>query len=90
MQASWSGELDSENSVGRYLHHSRHWRGSGRYDSIKSYIVHIQVHLLSALTRILMYLTIGKSGPLFNFDVSEDLRLKSDASVEKTDSHAGK
>lgn len=32
----------------------------------------------------------GKSGPLFNFDVHEDVRLISDASVEKDESHAGK
>jgi protein FAM50 len=30
----------------------------------------------------------GKSGPLFNFDVHEDVRLVSDASVEKDESHA--
>lgn len=32
----------------------------------------------------------GKSGPLFNFDVHEDVRLLSDARVEKDESHAGK
>ncbi|XP_053990744.1 uncharacterized protein LOC128882923 [Hylaeus volcanicus] len=32
----------------------------------------------------------GKSGPLFNFDVHDDVRLYSDASVEKDESHAGK
>ncbi|XP_071275552.1 protein FAM50A [Agelaius tricolor] len=32
----------------------------------------------------------GKSGPLFNFDVHEDVRLLSDATVEKDESHAGK
>ncbi|XP_067945951.1 protein FAM50 homolog [Watersipora subatra] len=32
----------------------------------------------------------GKSGPLFNFDVQEDVRIKSDAAVEKNESHAGK
>ncbi|EAA01068.2 AGAP002062-PA [Anopheles gambiae str. PEST] len=32
----------------------------------------------------------GKSGPLFNFDVYDDIRMISDASVEKEDSHAGK
>eukprot|EP00899_Mesostigma_viride_P002290 jgi/Mesvir1/12061/Mv00347-RA.1 len=32
----------------------------------------------------------GKSGPLFNFDVHEDVRVVSDASVEKDESHAGK
>ncbi|KDE05791.1 hypothetical protein MVLG_03882 [Microbotryum lychnidis-dioicae p1A1 Lamole] len=32
----------------------------------------------------------GKSGPMFNFDVHEDVRLISDASVEKDESHAGK
>ena len=32
----------------------------------------------------------GKTGPLFNFDVKEDVRLKYDATVEKDESHAGK
>lgn len=32
----------------------------------------------------------GKSGPLFSFDVHEDVRLVNDRSVEKDESHAGK
>ncbi|WVR08010.1 hypothetical protein IAU60_005054 [Kwoniella sp. DSM 27419] len=32
----------------------------------------------------------GKSGPLFNFDVHDDVRLMADATVEKDESHAGK
>ncbi|KAL5007924.1 hypothetical protein ScPMuIL_013505 [Solemya velum] len=32
----------------------------------------------------------GKSGPLFSFDVHEDVRFISDARVEKDESHAGK
>lgn len=32
----------------------------------------------------------GKSGPLFNFDVHEDVRLIHDARIEKDESHAGK
>ena len=32
----------------------------------------------------------GKSGPLFSFDVHDDIRLVNDASVEKDESHAGK
>ncbi|KAH7102364.1 XAP5-domain-containing protein [Auriculariales sp. MPI-PUGE-AT-0066] len=32
----------------------------------------------------------GKSGPLFNFDVHDDVRLLADASLEKDESHAGK
>ncbi|XP_072345128.1 protein FAM50A-like [Scyliorhinus torazame] len=32
----------------------------------------------------------GKSGPLFSFDVHDDVRLLSDATVEKDESHAGK
>lgn len=31
----------------------------------------------------------GKSGPLFHFDVHEDIRMQSDATVEKDESHAG-
>ncbi|CAH8494409.1 unnamed protein product [Heterobilharzia americana] len=32
----------------------------------------------------------GKSGPLFCFDVHDDVRLRMDANVEKEESHAGK
>jgi len=32
----------------------------------------------------------GKSGPLFSFDVHDDIRLVNDASIEKDESHAGK
>jgi protein FAM50 len=32
----------------------------------------------------------GKSGPLFNFDVHDDVRMLADATVEKNESHAGK
>ena len=32
----------------------------------------------------------GKSGPLFHFDVHDDVRLEADARVEKDESHAGK
>lgn len=32
----------------------------------------------------------GKSGPLFSFDVHDDVRIINDASVEKDESHAGK
>ncbi|KAJ1813641.1 alpha-1,6- mannosyltransferase [Coemansia sp. RSA 2599] len=32
----------------------------------------------------------GKSGPLFSFDVHDDVRLANDASVEKDETHAGK
>lgn len=32
----------------------------------------------------------GKSGPLFNFDVHDDIRLLADARIEKDESHAGK
>ncbi|XP_005094663.1 protein FAM50 homolog [Aplysia californica] len=32
----------------------------------------------------------GKSGPLFSFDVHDDIRMINDAKVEKSESHAGK
>mmetsp|Transcript_26674 Transcript_26674/g.36742 ORF Transcript_26674/g.36742 Transcript_26674/m.36742 type:complete len:356 (-) Transcript_26674:61-1128(-) len=32
----------------------------------------------------------GKSGPLFHFDVHDDVRLRNDATVEKDESHPGK
>ena len=32
----------------------------------------------------------GKSGPLFHFDVHDDVRLSTDATVERDESHPGK
>jgi protein FAM50 len=32
----------------------------------------------------------GKSGPLFHFDVRDDVRINTDVRVEKDESHAGK
>ena len=32
----------------------------------------------------------GKSGPLFNFDAFEDVRIQNDSAVEKEESHAAK
>jgi len=32
----------------------------------------------------------GKSGPLFHFDVHDDIRVVNDASIEKDESHAAK
>lgn len=32
----------------------------------------------------------GKSGPLFHFDVHEDIRMSNDSRIEKDESHAGK
>ena len=32
----------------------------------------------------------GKSGPLFHFDIYDDVRLEHNANVEKEESHAGK
>ncbi len=32
----------------------------------------------------------GKSGPLFSFDVHDDVRMVGDATIEKDVSHAGK
>jgi protein FAM50 len=32
----------------------------------------------------------GKSGPLFSFDVRDDIRLRADARIEKEETHAGK
>jgi protein FAM50 len=32
----------------------------------------------------------GKSGPLFQFDVHDDVRLVNDATIEKDESHPGK
>ncbi len=43
----------------------------------------------AAYLYVLFFQARGKSGPLFNFDVHDDVRLVSDASVEKDESHAG-
>eukprot|EP00916_Digyalum_oweni_P013907 GHVL01022733.1.p1 GENE.GHVL01022733.1~~GHVL01022733.1.p1 ORF type:complete len:382 (+),score=59.88 GHVL01022733.1:277-1422(+) len=39
---------------------------------------------------LIQYRARGKSGPLFNFDVHDDVRLVDDHRVEKDESHAGK
>lgn len=44
---------------------------------------------LMVLTLLSLLKARGKSGPLFHFDVRDDVRLVSDASVEKEESHAG-
>ncbi|KIJ41274.1 hypothetical protein M422DRAFT_75632 [Sphaerobolus stellatus SS14] len=40
--------------------------------------------------QLIMSKARGKSGPLFNFDVHDDVRLLADATIEKNESHAGK
>jgi protein FAM50 len=54
-----------------------------------------RVHILIAWQHYTFYDFIvnkarGKSGPLFNFDVHDDVRMLADATVEKDESHAGK
>lgn len=54
------------------------------------YVDTIAKHWVMVLTRLSVFLKArGKSGPLFHFDVRDDVRLVSDASVEKEESHAG-
>jgi len=60
---------------------------------------HTQLHLRYLAHGTLQHYTFydfiinkarGKSGPLFNFDVHDDVRLLADATKEKDESHAGK
>ena len=57
--------------------------------------LHCSVQLILVLQHHTFYDFIinkarGKSGPLFNFDVHDDVRLLADATLEKDESHAGK
>lgn len=46
---------------------------------------------LSGVHSLAVYLQArGKSGPLFHFDVHDDVRVVNDARLEKDESHAGK
>jgi hypothetical protein len=47
------------------------------------------VHVCVSLC-VYMCMCRGKSGPLFHFDVHEDVRTINDARIEKDESHAGK
>ncbi|XP_073228839.1 protein FAM50A-like isoform X2 [Porites lutea] len=57
-----------------------YWDGSGHRRTLKHYTFY----------DFIINKARGKSGPLFSFDVHEDVRMISDASVEKDESHAGK
>lgn len=46
--------------------------------------------ICSCLISFIVSKARGKSGPLFNFDVHDDVRMIADATVEKDESHAGK
>ena len=50
------------------------------------------LHLLQHFTfhELITTKARGKSGPLYHFDVHEDVRLRGDATKEKDESHAGK
>ncbi|PSR75397.1 hypothetical protein PHLCEN_2v9155 [Hermanssonia centrifuga] len=56
------------------------WDGSGHRKSVTHYTFY----------DFIVNKARGKSGPLFNFDVHDDVRLLADATVEKDESHAGK
>jgi XAP5, circadian clock regulator len=53
-------------------------------------VVHRGPSPINALIVAIMVQARGKSGPLFHFDVHEDIRVQNDASREKDESHAGK
>ncbi|KAG8743698.1 hypothetical protein FRC10_011571 [Ceratobasidium sp. 414] len=57
-----------------------YWDGSGHRKSVMHYTFY---DFIVGKAR-------GKSGPLFNFDVHDDVRLVADATIEKDESHAGK
>ncbi|TQD94110.1 hypothetical protein C1H46_020305 [Malus baccata] len=50
-------------------------------------IVEVQQH---SFYELIVNKARGKSGPLFHFDVHEDVRTIADATIEKDESHAGK
>lgn len=68
------------------------WRGAGRTSSVDS-LMYIKEDLILpqdvTFYNLIVTKARGKSGPLFHFDVHEDVRTINDASVEKDESHAG-
>lgn len=62
------------------------------WDIILSVTRNVSIYLLCFITSFNFnaFQARGKSGPLFSFDVHDDIRIVSDASVEKDESHAGK
>jgi hypothetical protein len=60
------------------------------YDFIVTKVIWLhKAKIICTLNRVVVQAR-GKSGPLFSFDVHDDVRIVSDASVEKDESHAGK
>ncbi|KAH9696831.1 hypothetical protein WN944_029346 [Citrus x changshan-huyou] len=55
--------------------------------SIPFHVLGVQQH---SFYELIVNKARGKSGPLFHFDVHEDVRTIADATIEKDESHAGK
>lgn len=81
-----------------YANYFYRFVGGSHYTSRKS-TIQIALEPFSLKTASLKHYTFydfiinkarGKSGPLFNFDVHDDVRLLADATKEKDESHAGK
>merc|ERR1712224_354321 len=58
-----------------------------RRDELREDLI-LQHHL--SFRELIVNKARGKSGPLFSFDVHDDVRMQADASKEKEESHAGK
>ncbi|XP_024885796.1 protein FAM50 homolog [Temnothorax curvispinosus] len=48
------------------------------------------IRFTATVTDFIVTKARGKSGPLFTFDVHDDIRIMHDASVETEESHVGK
>ena len=65
-----------------------HVRNSSLLSSLPTHVLDLSKHY--TFYDFIINKARGKSGPLFNFDVHDDVRLLADATKEKNESHAGK
>ncbi|TXG71058.1 hypothetical protein EZV62_005993 [Acer yangbiense] len=75
-----------------------YWDGAGhrrviqvrKGDTIGEFLRAVQQQLAPDYYELILNKARGKSGPLFHFDVHEDVRTIADATTEKDESHAGR
>lgn len=90
---SWHVPKPGRPTAGASMHvHQHMWIASCRSTSVSN-LMYIKEDLILQHNLSFYDLIIskarGKSGPLFHFDVYDDVRLEHNANVEKEESHAG-
>merc|ERR1712032_1464479 len=90
--------VDKGFSIGRFLAKSKSELEKTDFPELKSVTIDSLMYVKEDLIiqhNVTFYDLIknrarGKSGPLFHFDVHDDIRMANDVRVEKDESHAGK